>query len=143
MTIRTLMLTALFAGLLAAVGCVPKEDAPELVGPPAPKTTAELLVGKWKLVDHHGHLPEGFQATVEYTIDGKVIMWTTNPVERVMPQPEVQRGTYRLEGNMLFLAMGDSEGDRKLTIDVLTEDRFVNSGWIGREHQVDEFERTR
>ena len=70
MTIRSLILVTVFAGALAATGCVTKEDTPEVVGPPAPKTTAELLVGKWSLIETDARLPEGFRAKIEFGSDG-------------------------------------------------------------------------
>ena len=137
---RWLIVLGLLAGM---AGCAIPETPPSDVGPPAPKTTAELLVGKWKMVADEPGTPKGFEAYMEFTADGKIVITMSCPTERNIPQPEVQNGTYRLEDRRLFLAMGDEDGDRKVTIDSITEDRFVDSGWVGNELQVSVFERVK
>ena len=142
MAVRSLALTALFAGMLAAAGCVPKEDAPEAVGPPAPKTVAELLVGKWKQVSKRAGRLDGFELTEDFRSDGTVTLWVNDPGMH-LPQPQITLGTYRLEGNLLFLNLGRREGEIKITIDEITDDKLVYSGWVGRERQVEAYERVR
>lgn len=129
--------------LVTLAGCNSPEAPPEDVGPPAPKTTAELLVGKWKWLRDEPGTPKGFEGYVEFRADGKVVMTMNTPRERNIPQPEVQNGTYRLEDRRLILAMGDKDGDRKVTIDSITEDRHTISSWVGDERQVDVYERVK
>ena len=143
-SIRNATRRLIVLGLLATMaGCAIPEAPSEDVGPPSPKTTAELLVGKWKWLRDEPGTPEGFEAYLEFTADGKVTMTMTTPTERRIPQPEVQNGTYHLEGRTLLLAMGGEDGDRKVTIDSITEDRFVDSDWVGNELQVHVCERVK
>ena len=107
-----------------------------------PKTMAELLVGKWRLVKYDAGLPAGFKATIEYTKEGRVTMWVDNPLEDMA---DVQTGSYWLEGNTLRMTMDPPAGprDRTMIIDSITEDKLIETGWIEKDRHVHEFERIR
>ena len=141
MTTRVLILPAILIALFAVLGCSSPNDPPQATELRLrEKTKAELLVGKWKLVKRPRGLPEGFQMTAEYTKDGKVTITTNNPLE---DGPEVQIGTYQLDGDKLLRAMGDPANSlhRNVTIESVAEDKLVTSYMSGAERQISEYER--
>lgn len=123
--VQTLLATAgVVAGATAIWFAFIRERPEPQPEEPKPKTTAELLVGKWKMVKHNiSGLPAGFQSTTEFTNDGEVMIWLNNPVEA---GPQGQIGSYQLEGNTLRMT-GDNwpSPDRTLTIESVTLDRLV------------------
>ena len=141
MASRFLLFVTLFAGLLAIAGCE-QQTAAQKADADAKKTVAELLVGKWKGVKNPRR-PEGFEVIEEYRSDGTVTQWMKNPGDHHFPQLRVAIGTYRLEGNLLFLSLHRREGETKITIDEITDDKLVCSGWDGPDLQTWVHERLR
>ena len=110
---------------------------------PRAKSTAELLVGKWKQVRNTLRgLPEGYRSTMEFTTDRRVVLWFDNPLE---DSAREETGVYRLEGNTLWLHLDPPANEprvRTLAIETVTENRVVTVGWVsGNERQVFEDER--
>ena len=81
------------------------------------------------------------KASVEFKRDGHFIMWIDSPLERTGPYGV--RGTYRLAGNTLLRTRDSGEEMTPLKIEVLTEERYVNSGLVGTEVHVTEYVRMR
>jgi uncharacterized protein (TIGR03066 family) len=103
------------ATLVAFAAPVPKE-----------KTTAEKLVGTWKLVKFQGEDPPGGGATVEFTKDGKMIITFDNNGEKL-----VAKGTYKVVGDdkidYKVTLPGGEDKSEVLTIKKLTEDELVTT----------------
>ena len=89
------------------------------------KSTAEKLIGKWKLTATGVNWPEGASATVEYTKDNKMIITITiNDNEIVM------KGTYKLDKDKIDYKVTMPDGGEKteiLTIKKLTEEELVTT----------------
>jgi hypothetical protein len=134
---------AVLVGVAVLWFAVIREKPKSPVEQPAeqPQTLAGPLIGKWKLVRHKSRLPASIQATTEYTKDGRVIMWSQNPLENM---PQVQTGTYRLDGNILRIIMdGAADVDdkyRTLTLVSITEDKHVLSAVEEGDPHVYEYE---
>ncbi len=141
MASRFLLFVTLFAGLFAIAGCE-QQTAAQKADTDAKKTVAELLVGKWKEVNNPRR-PDGFEAIEEYRSDGTITQWVKNPGDHHFPQLRMSIGTYRLEGNLLFLNLGRGEGEIKITINEITGDKLACSGWDGPDLQTWVHERLR
>jgi uncharacterized protein (TIGR03066 family) len=141
MTTRLLALPAILVALFAVSGCNGTSETPQAPEPRSKgeKTKAELLVGTWKLVKRTPPNSKGSQMTFEYTKNGEVTLWKDNPLDG----REIQMGTYRLEGDTLSLMMDADPKERNVTIDSITEDRLVTSGFSGSTPISHEYERVR
>ena len=135
MTTRLLARPVVFAALFV-LGCygpteTPKaEDTPvaeekvNLPVAPVPKpkkTSAELLVGTWKLIKVDDKL-EPAHVFAEFKKDGQFTFRATDP-------PQTRTGTYQLTGNTLHLT-ANANGDRPgkswdVVIEVVTETELV------------------
>lgn len=104
------------------------------------KTTAEILIGKWKLVRFESGLPKGLQTTISYTKDGKVEIVSKNPFNMM---DEVQYGRYAINDNTIAMTMDIEPHDRSLVIDTITSERLVLSGYAGTRREIHEFEKER
>ena len=102
-----------------------------------PKTMADQLVGKWRLVKRTPPYTGPMQMTFEYTLEGTVLLWKEVPLSEMW----IEIGTYRLEGSTLCLTMDTDPYERIMTIDSITEERLVTSGMIERDRIVVEYER--
>jgi hypothetical protein len=103
---------------------------PQAPPPHAKKTTAELLVGKWKVVSVEGKpLPKTYETTLELTPEGGATFRVVKSRSAVVPPPRV--GDYRVDGNVVrFAVEPTSETPRQswsVTIKVLDENRMVIS----------------
>ena len=101
-----------------------------------PKTVAEKLIGKWKLVKSGEDLPEGVAATLELMKEGKLKLSIT-----FMGQTKLIDGTYKLENDKkINVVMTDGEKEKKetMTIEKLTEDELIT---IDDKDKKDEFKR--
>jgi uncharacterized protein (TIGR03066 family) len=75
---------------------------PQAPPPHAKKTTAELLVGKWREVSTDGEpLVKGYEATLEFTKDGKVCFRVEKSPRRIPPP---RFGKYRVAGQVIGFA---------------------------------------
>ena len=125
MNARCFLLPVILVALFA-VSWSPADELPKAPPPHAKKTTAELLVGTWKVVKMDGkETPKDWIDEDTFFADGK---WRTRFIEPV--QPEVMRfGTYKLDGNTIRLdiqANGEFAARKTvITILSLTEDRLV------------------
>ena len=112
MRTRRLLLPLLLAPLCLALGCtgspdVPPADAapganekPQAPPPHEKKTTAEVLVGSWKVVSTGGSkVSDDYMAVTEYSRDGTMVRRVEKSRNGVIPPP--RKGTYRLEGKTL------------------------------------------
>jgi uncharacterized protein (TIGR03066 family) len=120
MTTRRVFLSAILIPAWLALGCsapsalpapaeLPaaeqKKEAklPQAPPPHAKKTTAELLVGKWREVSTDGEpLVKGYEATLEFTKDGKVCFRVEKSPRRIPPP---RFGKYWLKGNLIQYAV--------------------------------------
>jgi len=107
-------------------------------------TPAELLVGKWKLVNTNTTPPTEFQVPIEFTTDGNVIAG----IENYLTDAPETRGKYRLVGDTLWIFMEpplhQHLGRRRISIDFATEDKLIAVAWAGADKRdVYEFERRR
>lgn len=111
---KTLLAVLLLAGSDAAAQ-VPKEN-------PKP-TTAEKLVGVWKLTASADKLPDGAEVTVEFTADGALVLRVS--VGKAVNS--VSRGTFKADGDKIGYAIDGGGGPRKETLTVvsLTADTLV------------------
>ena len=103
-----------------------------------PKTVAEKLIGKWKLVKSGEELPEGVAATLELMKEGKVKLNIT-----FMGKTQLIDGTYRLEdGEKLKVVMKVEEMEKTqiMKIEKLTEDELIT---IDEKNKKDEFKRVK
>ena len=116
-TTRRLMVLGLLATL---TGCAIPETPPEDVGPPAPKTTAELLVGKWKLVPNDPGLSDRRPSTVEFFPNGDFVASTFDPIKG----PWTETGTYTLEGNRIVQKIPKHSIERRGCITSITSEKF-------------------
>ena len=101
-----------------------------------PKTTAEKLIGKWKLVKSGEELPEGATATLELMKAGKLKVTIS-----FMGTTQVIDGTYTLEGEKKLkveMKQGENEKKETMTIEKLTEDELIT---IDEKNKKDEFKR--
>lgn len=103
------------------------------------KTKAELLVGTWNHVKRTPPKAKGNESTFDYTKDGRVRLRKFNPRDG----EEIETGTYRVEGSMLLLNMDTHPTERNVTIELITEDKLVTSGFSGSTRMVSEYERVR
>jgi hypothetical protein len=142
MTTRRLIPLAIISTLFLCSGCAGPEEVTKTDGqaqatePRASgdNTKADLLVGKWKLVERDiTALPDpGYKSTREFTRDGQFTKWTDNPATRPGDpggNPRVQTGVYRVEGNKLILTFVGPVAtvERTLIIDTLTPDKLITS----------------
>jgi uncharacterized protein (TIGR03066 family) len=105
-----------------------------------PKTTAELLVGKWKFVRSNTKPPPELQAPIEFKSDGTVMVGVENPVRQT---PET-RGRYWLQGDTLWVNLDQfvSPAIHTLTVASVAEDNLVTVAWVSEhERRVCEYER--
>jgi hypothetical protein len=110
------------------------ERKPQIPEPPKPKTTEELLIGTWRLVNHNGTvLPEDYIITVEFTSDGKLIIRKSYPNLRV-PSEETT-GTYALSGMTLTLSTPDSGVTEDIRIEAISEEEMQTIGVVGDQHE--------
>ena len=125
----------LFAGTWYFAG--PRNRFENPPGPVQAKTTAELLIGTWEIIEQDPPIMHGFKATVEFTTDGKRIVRTRHAQHGVLPP---HTGTYQLSGDTIRLEIPeDAENtyqkwDAKL--EMLTEDRLVLIHSEGRTRRV-------
>ena len=101
-----------------------------------PKTVAEKLIGKWKLVKSGEEIPEGATATLELMKTGKLKLSIT-----FMGKTQLIDGTYQLEDDKkLKVEMKDGKNEKKetMTIEKLTEDELIT---IDEKDKKDEFKR--
>ncbi|MBX9625779.1 MAG: hypothetical protein K2X82_18410, partial [Gemmataceae bacterium] len=103
------------AGLIGAIAAKPADDPPK-------KTTAELLVGTWRM-EREGdtkYAQNGPHPIMEFTKDGKFITHVANSRRPRKPR----EGKYKLEGGNLHLAMPaapDTEArEWKIGVDLIT-----------------------
>ena len=127
MNTRCFLLPAIIVALFA-VSWSPAGDLPQAPPPHAKKTTAELLVGKWKVISVDGSaIAEGHEYTSEFTADGKYIYRVEKSRDPVLPPPRT--GTYRLDANMISLETGPTSETRaiswKVMIKSITEDKLI------------------
>ena len=103
----------LFGSALAAP--VPKEK-PKL-------TTAEKLVGVWKLAVTDAKLPDGTVVTVEFTADGALVLRMS--IDKTANS--VSRGTFKADADKIHYTIESAGGERKetLTVKTLTDDTLV------------------
>lgn len=141
MATRALMLPAILV-VLAVAGCSSPNDQPQAPEPrpKGEKTKAELLIGTWKLVSRTPPPNPFVPMTFEYTKDGKVTLLKNNPLEK---GTEIQTGTYRVEGDILFRTMDTEPSDRNVTIESITENKLTTSGLSGSTRMVHEYERVK
>jgi uncharacterized protein (TIGR03066 family) len=122
MNTRCLLLPAIIVALFAA-SWSPAGDFPQAPPPHAKKTTAELLVGTWKVLKEDSReTPKDWTYEFTFTADGKFNVRLINPKR----PPQVKFGTYKLTGNVIRCDI-EADGNnaaRKvdITIDSITED---------------------
>jgi len=134
-------LSAVVGGLAGTGGAWfvlrPKDNKPPPVE--VPKTTAELLVGKWKFVKSNTNQPAELRAPIEFTRNGAVLVG----IENVAKGTSETRGRYRLVGNTLWIFLEPPAeqglGGLPVTIESVTEDRLVAIAWAG-EHERHSYE---
>jgi len=101
---------------------------------PVPKprlTTAEQLVGTWKLTKSDSENAGGYTFTVEFSKDGKMkAQYMFNDSTQTV------EGTFKAEGNKIEYTLG--ERGETLTIEKITEDELVV---IDPEKKKEEFQR--
>jgi uncharacterized protein (TIGR03066 family) len=106
-----LTLAVLFAGALGSYyvfAPVPKEK---------PKTTAEKLIGKWKIVRLPNGAPPAGEVTVEFTKDGKLVHCS---------EGVVKEATYKVEDKTIrYHSEQLPEKDWSLSIKTLTNEELV------------------
>lgn len=131
-----LTLAVLLAGLLAgsyAVAPVPKEKN-------KPKTTAEKMIGNWKLIRlPSGNPPaRGVEVTSEYKKDGKVIMRQVNR-KGVL---EVEEATYKVVGEIVYFTSDKrARPERRqwsVTVKEITDKKLVTLGPDSPPSEVEE-----
>lgn len=97
MNVRRLIVPVVFAGLVATWACVAPEEPPR--AEEKAKTTAELLVGTWKLYSLNGVVAPSSESTlIEYKSDGSYTITSDTPKNR-----GTKNGTYMIEGDILYL----------------------------------------
>ncbi len=90
------------------------------------KTTAEKLVGKWKLVKSSQGTPEDVTFVVEFGKKGEMIL-RVEPKDKDA-EPVVLKGTYKLDKDKIDYKMDNGTGGQKqevLKIKTITEDELV------------------
>ena len=115
--------------------------------PPAepPKTTAELLVGKWKRVKSNTKDAPGYKETIEFTAAGEEVTVIDSDLEEV---PIVVTGRYRMEGNTIW-AIRDPHvrlvrTAHAVAIESISEDKLVLVDYgSDDDRQVGEYERVK
>ena len=123
MNARCFLLPAVFFALLA-VSWSEAEARPQTV-----KTTAERLVGAWRLVTVDGvKMPEHSDLTVEFTEDGRLFI----RIDSVVRRSYATSGTYRLTGATIWLTSPvEEEGNpvqtRDVTIKAVTRDNLITA----------------
>jgi len=110
-----------------------------------PKTTAELLVGKWQLVKRDAGRPAGVQKTIEYTANGEVVILIDNPLDDL---PRGLTGIYRLEGRTIWriLDPGATPAEHifAFAIQAISEDALVIVSHTFKDEQnIHEYQRLR
>lgn len=131
MLTRRLVPLAALVPLLLAPGCtasleVPRENAEEKPGgevpvapaPRAKKTTAELLVGTWRVVELNGRkVPKGWVYRFTFERDGRLHTFAEDEPGR----PRSRSGTYSIEGTKLRFQITTEEGHRVDGVGTITE----------------------
>jgi uncharacterized protein (TIGR03066 family) len=129
---------ALFAIAPAPV----RSELPEAPAPRAKKSTAELLVGKWKVVmlQNMQVAPE-LEIILEFTPDGKYRVRSEDPKIGV----QASNGTYKLIGNTIRLTTDvivDRRGTtRDATIEALSDRELTTVLSSSRERERTTFRR--
>lgn len=147
MTTRYLLLSLCLVPLCLALGCSgysepPKEEVrapaekpragqlPQAPMPRAKKTTAELLVGTWRMMKSDGETlqPLVVLLTAEFTPDGRFTFWHVGLLDK---RVETKRGSYTLKGQTITLTSEASADDPEKTWEVkierLTETELITS----------------
>jgi hypothetical protein len=132
-TTRLLALPLVPAVLFAGLACsgpetTPAADETPQAPPPRTKktTTAELLVGTWKMEkSSHLKLGPGTDWRIEFTADGRYFASALEPDHGL----QKKSGTYTLNGRVIRLTDGadtESPGEtRDSTIEALSEDELI------------------
>jgi uncharacterized protein (TIGR03066 family) len=116
MTMRAIGLVFVWA--ITGLGFAGAAPIPKAAEP----TTAEKLVGKWKLVKSDVTLQAEIEVFVEFTKDGKLVLsFNTQNSETLK-----RHGTFKAEGNKITYTVESGLGERSevLTIKKLTEDEL-------------------
>lgn len=109
---KTLLATLLFPAIGLSTP-MPKDD----------RSTAEKLIGVWKLTGSSDKLPEGTEVTVEFTQDGALIL----KVSVGKTVNSISRGKFKAEGEKIHYAIDSGSGERKetLTVKSISADTLV------------------
>jgi|GEM_PF-5163059 len=122
----------------------PGDHSPEKQTPEASK----LLIGTWKLIQMSGRkIPEHWQITVEFTVDGKHIVREFYPDQTPEKMKSELIGNYKLSGTTIIISRPNANTERErrgeVQIESISEDElWLASGWED-ERQRDQFRKVR
>jgi hypothetical protein len=127
----------MLASLLAGTGTTVPARGQKPVAPP-PRLVAkdnshrEILVGTWKFVSRNGRALARFTATVQFGMQGQIVLRTEEPERPV----RVEFGQYKLHGNSLVLPLRGTPGESGNPareahglIETLNADKLVFVAW--------------
>jgi hypothetical protein len=103
--LRLLLMFVTFAGLFAGTWHFFVRERPQQVPAPPPKTTQELLVGTWRIVEQQPPLSPEYTAKLELAPDGKVVL---HMIHTQLGPNVPTTGVYRLKGNVLEIDFAES-----------------------------------
>jgi uncharacterized protein (TIGR03066 family) len=144
MTARLLVLPVVVVAMFGFVGCSepdmapvadekqatpaekPNADLPQAPEPRAKKTTAELLVGTWKMIKLQDvDVNPQLDIQIEFNRDGKFIVQIIEPKNGI----QMSKGSYTLKGKTLrrTSVSGADQPERSwdVTIEVITNDELI------------------
>ena len=142
MAARLLLLPSILVALFAVAPSPVRSELPEAPAPRAKKTTAELLIGTWKLVESsYVKLSPGFDKRYEYNSDGKFTVQTLDP-NRGFKQTG---GTFLVDGcNLRFSYNADADGPMRTwnaIIEEITEKDLTVAAGTGLARQWGKYKR--
>lgn len=96
--LRLIGMAGTFAALFALSWLIFVRERPQPVPAPLPKTTAELLIGRWEVVEQDPPPATLAKVDTEFTRDGKEITWVSTSDGRAHPPIT---GVYQLSGDTI------------------------------------------
>lgn len=102
MTARILALPAILISMFAVAGCFGPSEPEQAPPPRAKRTTAELLVGTWEMIESDPSVSADGSSTIECTADGR---WSSRTIAEAGDEPQLASGTYVLEGDIIRMTL--------------------------------------
>jgi uncharacterized protein (TIGR03066 family) len=142
MIARLIALPAILVALFAVAPSPVRSELPEAPAPRAKKTTAETLVGKWKVVElGDKQVAPELQIILEFTGNGEYRVHSQDPKNGV----QVSNGSYKLINDTIRLITdvnADPNGtSRDVVIEAISDDQLTTVLVSSRDQERTKFSR--